>query len=184
MPDSLEHLQSAMDELHSRTVLFGHGFKTVMNRDDLAGVVLSKWPGAWMYSIDVQGDGGRGAWLRYLQDHATKAKQEQIAQGFGRHWGVVGRAHFAEQEPDGEMVFSCRESYFRFWRAYHRLTQPVISYRLRRENTGAKFASRIFDGRSLGWSSSRGIYGTSVWFSKAATVQRLWEWAESLSLRR
>ena len=141
-------------------------------------------PGADRKAVDVQGDGGRGAWLRYLQDHATKAKQEQIAEGFGRHWGVVGRTKFAEQQPDGEMVFSSRESYFRFWRAYHRLTRPVMSYRIRRETTGGKFSSRPFDGRSLGWSSNRGIYGTSVWFSRPDVVAQLHRWAEGLPLRR
>ena len=184
LPSTLAHLQEASDWIAQRSILFGHSVVTVMNPAELEKYTLWSWPGAWQYSVHLQEGGGRGAWLRYLQDHATKAKQEQIAEGFGRHWGVVGRTKFVELQPDGEKVFSCRESYFRFWRAYHRLTRPVMSYRIRREKTGGKFAGRPFGGKSLGWSSSRGIYGTSVWYSRPATVERLMEWAESLSLRR
>jgi hypothetical protein len=165
-------------------VLFGHRVVTVEKSSDLRKFSLSNWPGARIYAVDVQGEGGRGAWLRYLQDHATKSKQEQIAQGFGRHWGVVGRGKFVESVPDAELVYSSRETYFRFWRVYHRLTRPQMSWRRRREKTGTKFLSRPFGGRSLGWSSQRGIYGASVWFSKPETVKRLYEWAESCPTER
>lgn len=33
---------------------------------------------------------------RYLFDHASKAKAEQIACGWGRHWGVVGKRRFVD----------------------------------------------------------------------------------------
>ena len=182
LPSTLAHLQEAANWLDERKILHGHSVVTVMNPEELKKYSLSKWPPAWMYSVHLQEEGGKGAWLRYLQDHATKAKQEQIAEGFGRHWGVVGRTKFVELQPDGEKVFSSRESYFRFWRAYHRLTRPVMSYRIRREKTGGKFAKRPFGGKSLGWSSSRGIYGNSVWYSKPETVEKIHAWAEA-SLR-
>lgn len=95
--------------------------------------------------------------------------------------GVVGRSKFVEINPENEKVFTSRESYFRFWRAYHRLTRPVVSHTERRIKTGHKFAQRIFGGRSLGWSSTRGIYGTSVWYSKPEIVCRIMEWAEGLT---
>lgn len=179
LPSTLEHLQEAWDYMHSRMLLIGQ--KAVFCEDiekahEMAR--LSRWPGVRDFSVDVQAQGGRGAWLRYLQDHATKTKQEQIAAGFGRHWGVVGRGRFVETKPEGEMVFTSERSYARFWRAYHRLTRPVSSWRVRREKTGEKYAGRIFGGRSLGWSSSRGVYGVSVWFSRPDTVWRIWEWAE------
>ena len=177
MPECMGELQAAADWLAKRKILFGHSVQLVTDSNEMKKFLFSKWPGAEKFSVDFQTDGGRGAWLRYLQDHATKAKQEQIAEGFGRHWGVVGRSCFSEDLPDGEMVFSSRESYFKFWRAYHRLTRPVMSYRKRREKV-QKFSARPFSGRSLGWSSSRGIYGTSVWFSKPSTVMRLAQWAE------
>jgi hypothetical protein len=178
LPESMKHLQEAKNYLTERTVLFGHGVATVIHYDDLEKVVLSKWPGAWEFAVDVQGEGMRGAWLRYLQDHATKAKQDQIATGFGRHWGVVGRGRFMESAADREMVFSGEKSFYRFWRVYHRLTRPQMSYRRRREKVPGKFDGRPFSGRSLGWSSNRGIYGSSVWFSKPEVVERLFQWAQ------
>jgi len=39
-------------------------------------------------------DDWTGARIRYLHDHASKAKLEQVAAGWGRHWGVIGRGAF------------------------------------------------------------------------------------------
>lgn len=184
LPQVPARLKEAADHVNGRRVLVGqHAVFCERVEEAHRMARLSEWPGVREHAVDVQIDGGRGAWLRYLQDHATKAKQEQIAQGFGRHWGVVGRGCFVETKPEGEMVFTSEHSYSRFWRAYHRLTRPVSSWRVRREQTGEKYAGRIFGGRSLGWSSSRGVYGVSVWFSRPETVQRLWEWAESVKAR-
>lgn len=45
--------------------------------------------GALDYSCRMQSDGGgRGAWMRYLADHASKSKECQEAIGKGRHWGL------------------------------------------------------------------------------------------------
>lgn len=178
-PESLAYLRDAAQWVQEHQILFGHRVETVMNSDDLKKFSISNWPEGWIYSVHVQEGGGRGAWLRYLQDHATKSKQEQIAEGFGRHWGVVGREKFMELNYEREQGFSCAKSYYLFWRAFHRLTRPVMSYRKRREKSGGKFAGRPFDGRSLGWSSNRGVYGQSVWFSKPETLWRIVEWAES-----
>lgn len=35
---------------------------------------------------------------RYLYDHASKRKAEQVASGWGRHWGVIGRRRFVEDK--------------------------------------------------------------------------------------
>jgi hypothetical protein len=137
-------------------------------------------PGAEIHSVDVQEEGSRGAWLRYLQDHATKSKQEQIAQNVGRHWGVIGRKNFQQAKAEHRHKFSSNQTYHKFLRAYHRLTRPVMSHRKRREKT-TKFYGRPFAGRSLGWVNRRGTIGQSVWFSRPETVQRLQEWAESIS---
>lgn len=135
-------------------------------------------PGAFSHAFNIQTEGSRGAWLRYLQDHATKEKQEQIATGFGRHWGVVGRKYFERASPIESHTFSGRKAFTKFLRAYHRLIRPVMSYRVRREKC-SKFKDRPFDGRSLGWSTNRGSRGVSVWFSRPETVQRLVAWAEA-----
>ena len=42
-------------------------------------------------------DDWTGARIRYLHDHASKAKLDQIAVGWGRHWGVIGRGRFEEE---------------------------------------------------------------------------------------
>lgn len=42
-------------------------------------------------------DDWTGARIRYLHDHASKAKLEQVAVGWGRHWGVIGRGSFEEE---------------------------------------------------------------------------------------
>jgi hypothetical protein len=52
--------------------------------------------------ICVPCDDWQAARVRYLIDHSTKHKAEQIACGWGRHWGVVGRALFIEDK--GESV--------------------------------------------------------------------------------
>ena len=134
-------------------------------------------PGADVHAVDVQEEGGKGAWLRYLQDHATKSKQDQIAKGFGRHWGVVGRGCFVVARPVDSHDFTSRKTFSRFLRAYQRMIRPVMSWRHRRESC-RKFDKRPFRGRSLGWATPRGSRGVSVWFSKPETVQKLVAWAE------
>lgn len=42
-------------------------------------------------------DDWTGARIRYLHDHASKAKLEQVAVGWGRHWGVIGRRQFVQE---------------------------------------------------------------------------------------
>jgi hypothetical protein len=44
----------------------------------------------------VSCDDWQSARVRYLIDHASKAKAEQVAVGWGRHWGVFGRSLFVE----------------------------------------------------------------------------------------
>lgn len=127
---------------------------------------LSAMPGADVHSCQVtaEADGGKGAWLRYLQDHATKAKQEQIGSGVGRHWGIIGRARFVRLVPLETDVLT-DEQWFRFLRALQRLATPS----LKRE--GVPF------GRRLGGRNRRGGFGQSVWFSRGETVKKLVEWA-------
>ena len=72
-----------------------------------AGAVAGMW-------LEVLGDRGKvkgaadhacrvvscedwqSARVRYLIDHASKAKVEQVAVGWGRHWGAFGRSLFVE----------------------------------------------------------------------------------------
>jgi hypothetical protein len=122
-------------------------------------------PGAVSHAVDVQEDSGGGAWRRYLQDHATKAKQEQIAQGCGRHWGVVGRKLYTRAAPD-EIVELTEPQYWAFLRAWRRLCTPRVP------------DARCPFGRRLGWAPRRGKRGTAVAFSRPETVKRLTTWAK------
>ena len=131
---------------------------------------LMALPGAGAHAFDGQADsaaGCRSAWLRYLQDHASKGKQEQIPESIGRHWGIVGRKNFEQASPTGIEKLT-RKPYARFIRALQRLATP--SYPCE----GVPF------GRRLGFRIRRGSgYGTSVWFTNTATIKRLVEWAKS-----
>lgn len=110
------------------------------------------------------GTESHGAWLRYLQDHSSKAKQEQIAVGMGRHWGVVGRKRFeAGQQVEGFTMTP--RAYWLFLRAFQRLCTPM------HKCEGAPF------GRKLGYRVRRGRIGNSVWFSRSDTIRRICEWA-------
>jgi len=106
-----------------------------------------------------------GPLLRYLQDHATKAKQEQVAVGMGRHWGVVGRKHWERVLSDEDAKLTPTE-YSRFLRALQRLATP------------SRKVPCIF-GRKLGFRQRRGRVGRSVWFSRPETIRRLVAWARS-----
>lgn len=118
------------------------------------------WPGADKHAVNLSDKGGKGAWLRYLQDHSTKAKQDQIPVNIGRHWGVVGRSRFVEVAPLVDLSLSDPEyiSVVRWWR---RLATPS------RPNPQAPF------GRCLSWSPRRGMRGRSVVFSNPETIARL-----------
>lgn len=107
---------------------------------------------------------GRGAWERYLQDHASKCKQHQIGEGIGRHWGVVGRKRFVEIS--GEMVDMTRKEYARFRRGLERLATPS------RKDQESAF------GRSLGRRCRRGRRGCAVAFTRPETLARLATWAK------
>jgi len=125
-------------------------------------------PGAYQYASKVvSGEGERGAWLRYLQDHSSKSKQEQIAEDQGRHWGVFGKKLMRCIDPETTVDMSRRDR-FRFDRVYRRLRTP------QKRKEGVVF------GRCLAY-SPRAIpqYGQAVFYSRIETVLRIVEWAKS-----
>lgn len=123
-------------------------------------------PGASVHAACIQGDGSRGAWLRYLQDHASKTKQEQMAEGFGRHWGIVGRRHYRKAFPL-DVLNLTPAAYDAFRRAYERLATP------------SRKEPRSPWGRCLGRRCKRGRIGKAVCFSRPETISRLVAWAVS-----
>ncbi len=125
----------------------------------------SAWPGADKWSFDCQdGHGARGAWLRYLQDHATKHKQAQIPEGIGRHWGIVGRSRLKSLLPDHVQELTDRQF-------------KAVVRKMQRLATPMKPCPKAPFGKILGYTLRRGSKGTSVWFSKPETIRRLVEWA-------
>jgi len=151
---------------------------------ELEGVrSLMSIPGALEYASQVQtNQDNSGAWLRYLQDHSSKAKQ---AQGgwVGRHWGVLNRKLFLETEPHETVKMSGRQ-YARFLRAYRRMImyhRACCWYdktrRRMRHCPHIKKCSAVGFGGCLAWGSTRGRYGSSVWFSRPGIVRRLALWA-------
>jgi hypothetical protein len=131
---------------------------------------LLDWPGADVHAahIDIFKD-EFGPWKRYLQDHCSKSKQEQIPENIGRHWGKINRKHFVEVLPDFVATLTEKE-YARFLRAYNRLCTPYI-----------KCTTALF-GRRRGYKGKRGRYGKTVYFSMPKTIGRLLEWATGKSL--
>lgn len=124
-------------------------------------------PGAHQHAVHISGEGDRGAWMRYLQDHASKGKQEQIPENIGRHWGIVGKKHFVKRE-SLHLELTDRE-YARVVRWMRRLATPI------RPNPSAPF------GKSLSYSPRRGMYGQSVWYTDPITTARFAQHAKDLT---
>lgn len=110
-------------------------------------------------------DDTKKGWNRYMLDHTTKSKQEQIAEHKGRQWGVINRKLFVKLDPAESNNMTWKE-YSRFLRAYNRLITPYVRH------DGALF------GKVKGRSFRRGMYGKYVSFSNPDTIQRLIDWAK------
>ena len=124
---------------------------------------LMNLPGALDHSVKVESNGDSGSWMRYLQDHASKHKQEQET-GSGRHWGVIGRKHFEKLTP--ETLDHLNDAEFaRVVRWLQRMATP-------------SFPAMCVFGRRLGRKCRRGSWGESVWFSRVDTVRRMAEYVQ------
>jgi hypothetical protein len=136
--------------------------------DFVRRVLRSEWRGADRYAAQVTPlPDVFGSWKRYLQDHNSKLKQAQIAEGFGRHWGVIGRNHFERVLPDSFADLNDRQRWA-FLRVHRRLRTPQ------------RVAPWSVFGRCLGYTASSGRSGRSVFFSNPATAQRIISWAMDL----
>lgn len=146
-----------------------HEAVTRLGEAEHKGVVYSTrmaMPGADVHAAVCECNGRRGAWLRYLQDHASKRKQEQVGENIGRHWGVVGRKVFVQVLPD-EVCELRQAEYVKLLRVVRRLVRPSV------KDDRAPF------GRRLGWASKRGAFGRSVWFSSVGTFRSAVAWARA-----
>lgn len=122
---------------------------------------LSKCVGAYDVGpkVDLIEDKTQG-WIRYLHDHTTKRKQEQIPENIGKHWDIITRKKFIEQPPQLISGLTLKE-YSRVMRWFSRLCTPYI-----------RDSSALF-GRRRGFYWRRGKSGKSVFFSDPATLQRM-----------
>lgn len=128
--------------------------------------LLMDWPGAEKYSARVDPYiHNSAAFKRYLNDHATKSKQEQVGENIGRHWGVIGRKSFVKVSPIKSEEFDWK-TYSKIIRQYNRLCTPYV------KRDGALF------GRVRGYSCKRGKIGTSTYFASPETMRRLIDWAK------
>lgn len=125
--------------------------------------------GSLEHAAIVEMDSGDGCWKRYLQDHASKGKQDQIPENIGRHWGVVGRKRLQRVDAFGVDKLSDRQ-YFAAVRVLQRLATPQVK---------AKRPHCPF-GRRLGRRVRRGSWGLSVWYSNPETCRRVSEWAHQV----
>ena len=129
---------------------------------------LMEWKGAKKYSCHVDlMDNQEAGWKRYLFDHTTKVKQEQVAENIGRHWGVIVRKAFVEVLPSKVSTMT-RKEYARFTRCLNRMFTPYIKH------DGALF------GRKRGFTVKRGKMGKTDIFTKSnPTIDRLINWSIS-----
>jgi hypothetical protein len=124
-----------------------------------------EWNGAEWYSarVDIFKE-TVGPWKRYLQDHTTKSKQEQIPENIGRHWGKINTKAFTDAFPDRSSTLTAKE-YARFRRSYNRLCSSSIR------------CPKAPFGRKIGYRMQYGKAGATVVYSLPETVGRLMEWA-------
>jgi hypothetical protein len=116
-------------------------------------------PGAVRYSARVDESDGSARWWRYLCDHTSKTKQEQIGEGIGRHWGIIGRKRYGMQHPDVQRVSDA--VFFRVLRSLQRLS--TSTHKEPKAPFGSKLGARL----------RRGHGGKSVWFTDPQIVKKL-----------
>jgi len=128
---------------------------------DVLGTKLSRWKGAREFAVKTESRSEvEHVWFRYMNDHVTKYKQEQVAEGFGRHWGVIGRKHLQDREPFfGQDLkpkeYACVCRWVGRWQR-KRLKCPT-------DPRGYRYGKK----------SSRGRWGKSVWFGNPDVCLRM-----------
>lgn len=115
--------------------------------------------GAHGHSCDVKAEKDNDCWWRYLCDHASKSKQEQIGENIGRHWGVVGRK-YAVQAVSDEVIRLTDEQVIKLDRFLRRLRTPRVK------------DERDPFGYRLGWAPKMSRFGRSDYFGHQSAVSR------------
>lgn len=120
--------------------------------------------GAREHACDAVSHDNQSAWLRYINDHCTKAKQAQVL-GFGgfRHWGYINKKLLPESS------FTTQELSF---------PESVQLLRLISKWSRMRVKADCSFGYKLGYRSSRGRSGSSVWFGTPNFYNRAVRWAK------
>ena len=124
--------------------------------------------GARDHAVDLSEDEG-DRWYRYLCDHTTKSKQEQIAswQGF-RHWGIIYRPAFVEVAPSDDVRLH-RRQFAAVYRQLRKLSRRRIP------DARCPFGSRRAS------SPRRSCGGAAVWFGVSPSlILKLVDWASDI----
>lgn len=123
--------------------------------------------GAMERCVDVEPQRESDSWFRYLCDHMSKSKQEQIGENIGRHWGIVGRKWAVPSISIEVCELTYREN-FLLRRCLRRLSTPRV------KNESDPF------GYSLGWAPKTSLYGRQDRFGHTQAVSRLLSWVKTI----
>jgi len=130
----------------------------------------SKVYGAEERAVDIEWQSessDRSKYNRYLNDHATKSKQEQVAENIGKHWGIINRNKFKELDELKTFKFFDDTHFHDFLRVYQRLRTPMIRCD-KVPNFGRKLSN---------WKPSKGFIGQRVFFGDIETVKKIFKWS-------
>lgn len=119
--------------------------------------------GSHGHSCCVEEEREGDCWWRYLCDHASKSKQEQIGQDIGRHWGVVGRKN-AVQAVSDQIIRLTDDQVIKLDRFLRRLRTPRVK------------DDRDPFGYRLGWAPKMSRFGRSDYFGHQKAVSRFLGW--------
>lgn len=107
------------------------------------------------HTVELEMDRTGYAWRRYMQDHASKLKQEQLSDT-GKQWGIINRKLFTSSQVVYDVDFLSR----RHWCIFNR---PLM----RLKNGVSKKKKRF----------KRISQGKSVSFGKKDTFIKLYDWS-------
>lgn len=82
-------------------------------------------PGAFERAVQIKPATIKSTFWRYLCDHMTKSKQDQIGHEIGRHWGVVNRKYLVfDKEINSKTYLMTDSQWNKFVRFLCRLVTP------------------------------------------------------------
>lgn len=128
----------------------------VMSGEGLRSSIL----GADEHAVKIEdADGYMPNMVRYMMDHVSKIKQEQVATGMGRHWGVLNRERVLREEDPKIVAMNTRNA-----ARVLRELRKVSSIRI--PDARCPFGSRKIRNR-------RGARGRSQWFIGRSTAEKV-----------